>query len=103
MPVDLATLLEENPLGGNVAIDLGAGLDLHALISIDSPPHFSTNDGFASQDITLDYATFSNENLSFGPYAPRYHSLHLHYTVGVQPAINAHSGGNNRKSRLPSG
>src|SRR5574341_385257 len=98
--VDLPTLLDEQPPRRDVAMDDARRLELDAFSPLHTTAHFSTDDRFTRDDVTLDLAPFCHQHLATGADRPDDHPFHLHHAFRRDVAHHPHSRADDRESRL---
>src|SRR6185437_52696 len=99
-PIHLATLLDQEPLGRDIAMDHAGSLELHALGGLDAAPDLAADDRFAGEDVPLDHAALGDEDLPAGVNGADDGALDLHDAVRRDIADDAHPGPDDGQCRV---
>src|SRR6266567_3792297 len=96
--VDLAALMDQQPLRGDVAVHDTGGLDLDALFSVNAAADFSADDRLPRHHVALDRAAFRHQHLATRADGANDRALHLHYALGRDVTDDTHPGSDDRQA-----
>src|SRR5688572_8653781 len=81
--VDLPAFLDEEALGGDVAVDHARGLDLDALVGADAASHLAADDRLAGDHVAFHFPALPDEHLTASAHSADHGAFNLHDPVGV--------------------
>jgi len=88
LPVHPAPISDVNPLGSDVTVNRGPGLDLDPLFRIDAAMNLTSGHDLRGEDITADHRPRGDQELGAGPNCSLNDSLDLHHPFARDIADN---------------